>query len=79
MLYPYIVDFFVASQRLVVEVDGSVHCGREAFDAKRTAELEALYGVRVMRLPAGLVERDVDAAVDLVRAALSCQRAGATV
>ena len=70
VLCPYIVDFFVASCRLVVEVDGSVHCGRETFDAKRTAELEAMYGVRVMRLSARLVERDVDAAVELVRAAL---------
>jgi len=61
-----------ASHRLVVEIDGAVHAGAEAraLDARRTAELGRLYGVRVMRLPAGLVERDVEAAVALVRAAL---------
>jgi very-short-patch-repair endonuclease len=69
-LHPYIVDFFVASHGLVIEVDGSVHEGREAHDAHRTSELERLYGVRVMRIAAELVERDVYAAVALIRAAL---------
>ena len=70
VLHPYIVDFFVPAYRLVVEVDGAVHRGREACDDRRTAELERLYGVRVLRLEAGLVERDMDAAVAVVRAAL---------
>ncbi|HSQ63869.1 MAG TPA: endonuclease domain-containing protein [Polyangiaceae bacterium] len=71
-LHPYIADFYVASHRLVIEVDGAVHASAEAraCDARRSAELERLHGVRVMRLPAGLVERDVEAAVALVRAAL---------
>ena len=69
-LYPYIADFFVASHRLVIEVDGAVHRGREAYDAHRTSELERLYGVRVLRISAELVEQDVEAAVRLVREAL---------
>ena len=71
-LHPYIADFFIASHKLVIEVDGSVHhdAMARAKDAKRDAELARMYGVRVMRIEAGLVERDAVAAVALVRAAL---------
>ncbi len=68
----FVVDFFVASRRLVIEVDGGVHRSTEARarDALRDAELGRLYGVRVLRIDAELVENDVFAAVALVRAAL---------
>jgi very-short-patch-repair endonuclease len=71
-LYPFVADFFVASYKLVVEVDGGVHRTAEARarDAWRDAELARMYGVRVLRIDAELVERDVYAAVALVRAAL---------
>jgi very-short-patch-repair endonuclease len=36
------------SHRLIVELDGETHAGREAYDARRTAELEA-QGWRVIR------------------------------
>ncbi len=62
-LYPFIVDFYVASQRLVIEVDGSVHDSQRARDALRTRELVRLYEVRVMRIASELVERDVNAAI----------------
>jgi Protein of unknown function (DUF559) len=42
VLAPFIVDFYAASLRLVIEVDGSAHEGREARDASRTAKLVAL-------------------------------------
>ena len=72
VLAPYIADFYVASSKLVVEVDGAVHDGPEAGerDARRDADLVRIYGVRVLRLDAELVERDVFAAVALVRASL---------
>src|SRR4051812_16089795 len=66
----FIVDFYCPSHRLVVEVDGSVHRGHEAFDAARDAELAATFGVRVLRIAASLVERDLAAAVARVRASL---------
>ena len=68
----YIVDFFAACARLVVEVDGAVHDSveRRRYDAVRTAVLERDYGLRVLRLDAALVEHDVLAAVARVRAAL---------
>ncbi|MBC7767484.1 MAG: DUF559 domain-containing protein [Phycisphaerales bacterium] len=48
---PYVVDFACVSARLVVEADGPSHSDAEqaAFDAKRTADLEA-WGWRVARI-----------------------------
>jgi len=71
-LGPFVVDFFASRAKLVVEVDGAVHDSPEARerDAWRQAELERGYGVRFVRVRAELVERDVRAAVAIVRAAL---------
>ena len=66
----FIVDFYCPAYRLVVEVDGAVHRGHEAFDAARDAELARTFGVRVLRLPASLVERDLAAALARIREAL---------
>ena len=68
----HIVDFFVASHRLVIEVDGGVHDSPDAraADAAREAALAREYGVRFVRVRAELVERDVRAAVEIIRAAL---------
>jgi very-short-patch-repair endonuclease len=41
-----------------------------AKDAARQAAIEAAYGVRFLRLDAGLVERDTFAAVERILAAL---------
>jgi len=56
-LHPFIVDFFVASSKLVVEVDGEVHreAAVRARDTWRTGELVRLYGVCVLRIDADLV------------------------
>lgn len=46
----YIADFYCASAKLVVEVDGGQHFSEEglAYDAQRTAYLQSL-GLRVIR------------------------------
>ena len=48
----YIVDFYCASAKLVIELDGSQHYEEQgiACDAKRTAFLEE-NGLRVIRIP----------------------------
>ena len=72
VLYPFIADSYIPAYKLVVEVDGGVHASPEAQarDARRDAKLARMYGVRVLRIDAGLVERDRYTAATLVRVAL---------
>ena len=44
----YIADFAANDPKLVIELDGDTHAGREAYDADRTAFLER-EGYRVVR------------------------------
>ena len=48
VLAPYIADFAARSERLVVELDGDTHAGREVEDRRRTLALEQM-GYRVVR------------------------------
>ena len=50
-LGPYIVDFYCAVAKLVIELDGSQHFSDEHFeyDVKRTEFLGKEYGIRVVR------------------------------
>ena len=61
VLHPFIVDFYAPSLKLVVEIDGGYHAARSAEDAARTAMLEQLHGVRVIRFEASRVEADLRA------------------
>jgi len=65
----YIVDFVAPSVRLIVEVDGAYHARRSRADARRDRKL-CRAGYRVLRIAAGLVERDIEHAVQLIGAAL---------
>ena len=64
-----IVDFFAPEPRLVVEVDGTSHVGREWRDRERDAYL-ARYAVRVLRVKAWHVERALPAVLVRIREAL---------
>ena len=68
----FVVDFYCASRRLVVEVDGSAHDGdgRRCYDALRSESLKRGFQVRVLRLPAGLVMGDLAGALVRIRAAM---------
>jgi very-short-patch-repair endonuclease len=59
VLAPYIADFAARSERLVIELDGDTHVGREAYDAARTAALEAR-GYRVVRFTNSEVMTNLD-------------------
>ena len=52
VLGKYIVDFYCAKAKLVIELDGSGHYTKEGeqYDQERTAFLEE-YGLTVIRLP----------------------------
>ncbi len=61
----FIIDFFCADARLVVEVDGPTHEYTEAEDALRTEFLESL-GLHVLRFTNGEVLQSTDAVVERI-------------
>lgn len=63
----YIADFYVAKWKLVIEVDGSAHAGREAYDATRDAAMRRI-GLRVMRFTNEQVMSDLDSVVAAIKA-----------
>lgn len=56
---PFIADFYCASAKLVIEIDGSQHYDDDgvAYDAERTAYLES-YGLRVIRYSNREIDRE---------------------
>ena len=52
VLGKYIVDFYSAKAKIIIELDGSQHYDKEgiAKDSERTAYLEE-YGLKVLRIP----------------------------
>ena len=66
----FIGDFVASEIKLVVEVDGSRHVGREAADSRRDAKLQRL-GFTVLRLSAELVEHQLPVAVQRIREAVA--------
>jgi very-short-patch-repair endonuclease len=55
----YIADFCAPRKRLVIELDGSQHLGREEYDEERTRYLEA-EGFRVIRFWNDDVMNDIE-------------------
>jgi very-short-patch-repair endonuclease len=68
----FIVDFVCIPQRLIVEIDGSIHDSpdRQRYDAERQARLEAL-GFRVIRFTNGKVLQSTDSVVAVIADALT--------
>jgi very-short-patch-repair endonuclease len=69
-LGPYVLDFYCSRARLCVEVDGYSHgaADRPERDAERDEWLLE-QGVETLRLRAGLVLEDLDAALSMIRTA----------
>ena len=67
----FIVDFFCAEAKLVVEIDGDVHAGQEEYDQVRTDWLEER-GYRVIRFCNEDVIKDIDAVGREIL--MACQR-----
>jgi very-short-patch-repair endonuclease len=64
---PYVLDFYCASQRLAIEIDGEAHNrgDRPTRDEARDRWL-AREDVRVLRLPAAFILKDVATAVSYI-------------
>lgn len=71
----FVADFAAPALRLVVEVDGGWHRGRERQDAARDRVLAGI-GWSVLRLRAEWVVADVAGAAAVVRAVVAGLRAG---
>ena len=69
VLAPYIADFAARAERLVIELDGDTHGGREAYDAARTRSLEAR-GYRVIRFTNSDVMTNMDGVLRAIMIAL---------
>lgn len=65
----FIVDFFVPSHRLIIEIDGGVHRGREEHDSLREQFLMDC-GLRVLRFRSGDLELRLDHVLYTVRTIL---------
>jgi very-short-patch-repair endonuclease len=62
VLARFVADFAARSERLVIEIDGETHAGRETLDAERTTVLEAR-GYRVLRFTNNEVMTNVEGVV----------------
>jgi very-short-patch-repair endonuclease len=66
----FVLDFYCPEARLAVEVDGPVHLGKRQADEERQRILEAQH-IRLVRIPAALVEDDLPAALGMIQDALT--------
>jgi len=68
---PWVVDFYCFQHRLAIELDGSVHAqpSQEVSDKEKDTYLERV-GIRVLRLPNGIVLKDQDAFLSKIVEAL---------
>jgi very-short-patch-repair endonuclease len=66
-LFGYVVDFYCRQLKLVVEVDGSSHRGKERLDELRGDDLRARR-MQVVRVPSRLVINDIEQAIETLRA-----------
>ena len=62
---PYIADFVSFDARLIVEADGGQHSDQEAYDARRTAWLEA-QGFTVLRFWNRHILKRTDAVMEVI-------------
>ena len=70
VLGKYIVDFYSAEAKLVIELDGAQHFKKENMekDVERTVFLEG-YGLRVLRIPNNEVSRNFRGVCEYIDAA----------
>jgi very-short-patch-repair endonuclease len=71
---PYIVDFYCAVRKLVVELDGGQHFTIEgqAYDRRRTEYL-AMRGIRVLRFTNSELFENTDGVLEIIRQSTGAQ------
>ena len=68
----FIIDFYCFEMRLAVEIDGSSHLGREAYDLMRQRELES-EGIRFIRVPAYMLFESPEKFIDSIQCFVASQ------
>ena len=66
----FVVDFFCASESLIVEIDGSIHDLQKDLDRQRQEILESL-GLRFVRISSDLVETNLQKTLEIIKQALA--------
>src|SRR5690606_9800282 len=66
----FVLDFYCASERLAVEVDGSIHDQQQEADQLRQEILESL-GIRFVRVRAEEVEQNLPSVLDQIKTAFT--------
>jgi len=66
----YIVDFYCAEKKLIIEIDGGQHAKRKEYDFARTVYLNSL-GMTVMRFWNNEVLSDIDSVLEFIKTTLS--------
>ncbi len=61
----FIVDFYCAEKKTVVEVDGSSHDNKVEYDARRDAFLSGL-GLQVIHIPVSDVKQNLSGVIDFL-------------
>jgi very-short-patch-repair endonuclease len=63
---PYYADFVCRASKLIIEIDGPTHEGREGYDERRTELLERL-GYRVIRFSNEQIYGDLHPVLDEIK------------
>ena len=67
----FIVDFFCADAKLVIEIDGDSHCEQAEYDLERTRWLSEQRHYRVLRFTNQAVHENIEAVLERIAAALN--------
>ena len=71
VLGKYIADFYCASAKLVIELDGSQHYDEKGMEADRErTQFLMQYGIRVLRIPNNAVSQNLRGVCDYIDAIL---------
>ncbi len=64
----FVLDFYCASKKLAVEIDGAIHNTKEAreYDENRTFELEEI-GIRIIRFSNDQILNDIEQVLNQIR------------
>ena len=64
----FILDFYCASKKIAIEIDGAVHSTNDAreYDENRSYELEEI-GIRILRFSNNQIEEDIEGVLARIR------------